>query len=140
MFLGSVVDLPIRSLVRSKEDGIAFNYTDSNYDGVNPNFWRADYILMTNGYNVSIIDSAFMPNAVFAPNFVNNSLIYFKQENAKTFLVYKAKEIGDEYDTVFNQSCCWDGPPVQIYGNGKVIDFFVTKNNGWYHIQAGYQN
>lgn len=123
---------PIHSLVRYKDD-IALDYVDGNYDGVNPSFWKAYYILIIDGDNVSLIESA------FAPNVVNDNLIYFKKDS-KNSLVYNGKEIGSKYDLVFNQFCCWDGPPIQIHGNGKIIDFFATRNGGWYHIQAGYQN
>lgn len=130
---------PINSVVKYKNNDIAIEYTDSDYDGVKPNFWRADYILITNGYNVSIVDSAFAPNSVFAPNFVDNKLVYFRRDGKKVHLLFNEKEIS-EYDSVINQYCCWDGPPIQVYGNGKIIDFFAIMNNGWYHIQAGYQN
>ena len=53
------------------------------------------------------------------------------------FLVFNGKEVGAKYDKVFNQHCCWDGPPVQVACNGEIVDFFAIRENGWYHVQAG---
>lgn len=102
-------------------------------------------ILLTN--NMSVIDmvKASKYDAVFAPNEIEGKLIYFaknygevinNQTLVKYYLVFSGNQVG-EYDHVFNQYCCWDGPPIQIIGNGKAIDFFARRGDAWYHVQAG---
>lgn len=126
----------INSLIRIGNE-IAFDYLNSNYDGENPDFWTKESIIMTNwDVAVDIVDTTGY-DAAFAPNDIQGKLVYFAKKDGQEFLVFDGKEIGNKYDRVFRQYCCWDGPPVQIVGNGQIIDFFAVKNDAWYHIQAG---
>ncbi len=128
--------LGINSFTRTGNE-IAFAYLDSNYDGENSNFWTKESIIITRGDTVVDIIDATDYDAAFAPNDIQGKLVYFAQKDGQEFLVFTDKEVGVTYDYVFNQYCCWDGPKIQIIGNGQIIDFFAVKNGGWYHVQAG---
>lgn len=120
------IDDPIES-IEQVGDEIAISYTDSDYDGQSTS-WRKQIVLLTKNYAVVEINDA------FAANEVSGKLIYFSTAGGKTTLVFDGKEVGEKYDKVFNQLCCWDGPPIQIKGNGKIIDFIARKGNDWYHV------
>jgi hypothetical protein len=103
-------------------------------------------ILLTQGNGVIDILGTTEYDAIFAPNEIEGKLTYFAKDYGETknneiktkiYLVYDSKKIV-EYDHVFNQTCCWDGPPIQVIGNDKVVDYFAIKGNSWYHVQAGY--
>jgi hypothetical protein len=118
-------------------DEIAIDYRDSNYDGENPEFWWKESILLTHGKTViDIVDTEAYSKA-FAPNEILGMFAYFAEKDGKVFLVFNGKEIGEGYDRVFNQYECWDGPPIQIAGDGNILDFFAVKNGAWYHVQVG---
>lgn len=128
--------LGINSFMRIGDE-ITFAYLDSNYDGENPGFWVKESIIMTNGdMAVDIVDATDY-DAAFAPNSIQGKLVYFAKKDGKDFLVFNGKEVGDTYDYIFNQYCCWDGPKIQTVDNGQIIDFFAVKNDRWYHVQAG---
>jgi hypothetical protein len=128
--------LGIHSFLRIGNE-IAFAYLDSNYDGKNPNFWAKESIIITNeDTTIDIVDATDYDTA-FAPNGIHGKLVYFAKKDGQEFLVFNGKKVGDTYDYAFNQYCCWDGPKIQIVGNGQLIDFFAVKNGGWYHVQAG---
>jgi hypothetical protein len=113
-------------------DEIAFDYAKSNWGSKLKPFWMTDSILLTRGNAVVLFPEA------FAPNSIRGKLIYFKVKGRAEILVYDGKEAGAKYDEVFNQLCCWHGPPIQIAANGEMIDFFAQKGRDWYHVQAGY--
>lgn len=96
-------------------------------------------ILLTKGDAVVDIVEIARYDAAFAPNEIQGKLVYFASEhlpNGKVFLVFDDEEVSG-YEVVFNQYCCWDGPPIQIFCNGEIVDFFAQKDSGWYHVQAG---
>ena len=98
-----------------------------------------DSILLTRGDTVIDVVETTGYDAAFAPDEIMGKLLYFAgkhRPDEKILLVFDGREVG-EYDAVFNQYCCWDGPPIQIYSNGEIVDFFVQKDGDWYHIQAG---
>ena len=113
-------------------DEIAFDYSKSNWGSGEQHLWVTDSILMTKGKAVVLI-----PNS-FAPYPIHGQLIYFRIRTRKDILVFGGKEVGEEYDEVFDLPCCWAGPPLQIAANGEGIDFFAQKGRDWYHVQAGY--
>ena len=113
-------------------DEIAFDYYKSNWGSNEKSLWMAGSILMTRGNAVALIPDAFGLNAI------QGKLIYFRVKNRKEILVFNGKELGETYDEVFNQLCCWLGPPIEIASNGEMIDFFAQKGSDWYHVQAGY--
>ena len=124
-------------------DEIAIEYLNTASDS---NGKAIESILLTNG-NIVVDLLATTPqyDVVFAPNAIHGKLLYFakkygqvqnNQVPATYFLVFDGKQIA-RYDSVFNQYCCWDGPPIQIHGNGRVVDFFANHDNSWYHVQAG---
>lgn len=118
-------------------DEVAIEYIDIP-DPKSGNFIHS--ILITSQNTVIDLKNTTGYDAVFAPNEVDKRLIFFAKEytpEVKSLLIYDDSVVA-EYDSVFNQKCCWDGPPVQILGNGKIIDFFARKNGVWYHVQAGY--
>lgn len=97
-------------------------------------------ILLTNGDTVIDLLKTTSFHAVFAPNDIRGQLIYFAKvytPEVRTSLIFEGSSV-TEYDSVFNQKCCWDGPSIQIIGNGQIIDFFARRKDGWYHVQAGY--
>lgn len=125
---------PIHSSRRIGDD-IAIDYTHVVTSGQ----IVVDSILLTRGNGVVDIAEATGYDAAFAPNEVLGKLVYFAREHLpdrKVLLIFDGQEVG-KFDAVFNQYCCWDGPPVQIYSNGEIVDFFAQKDGGWYHIQAG---
>jgi len=113
-------------------DEIVFDYSKSNWGSNVKPLWITDAILHTKGNAVALIPDAFAPNAI------QGELIYFKIKNGKAILAFNGKEVGETYSEVFNQLCCWHGPPIQIASNGKIVDFFAQKGRDWYHVQAGY--
>jgi hypothetical protein len=115
-------------------DEIAFEYAKSNWGSNQKPFWMTYSILLTRGSTVVLIPSG------FAPNSIDGKLVYFKIKGRAQILVFDGREVGATYDEVFNQPCCWHGPPIQIAVNEKMIDFFAQKGRDWYHIQAGYLN
>jgi hypothetical protein len=126
--------LPIASS-RKIGDDVLIDYTSV----ATPGRKMVDSILLVKGNAVVDIVKTTSYDAAFAPYEITGKLLYFARKHlpdGKTLLVFDGREI-DEYDTVFNQCCCWDGPPIQIHGNGEIVDFFVQKENGWYHVQAG---
>lgn len=125
---------PIHSSRRIGDD-IAIDYTNV----VTPGQMMVHSILLTRGNGVVDIAEATGYDAAFAPSEVLGKLIYFASEylpDRKVLLIFDGQEVG-EFDAVFNQYCCWDGSPVQVYSNGKIVDFFAQRDDGWYHIQAG---
>jgi len=125
---------PIHSSRRIGDD-IAIDYTHVVTSGQ----MVVDSILLTRGNGVVNIVEATNYDAAFAPNEVLGKLVYFAREylpDGKVLLIFDGQVV-DEFDAVFNQYCCWDGPPIQVYSNGEVVDFFAKKDGGWYHIQAG---
>jgi hypothetical protein len=77
-------------------------------------------------------------DGAFAPNGVDGKLAFFGRRNGKILLVFDGKEVGEKYDKSYDQYCCWDGPPIQVYGDGNIVDFFGEKDGILYHVQAGY--
>jgi hypothetical protein len=73
----------------------------------------------------------------FSPFGVQDNLVYLASRDDKTYLVFDGKEVGNYFDSVFNQCFCWDGPQIQPVSNGEIYDFFARRDNGWYHVQAG---
>jgi hypothetical protein len=108
--------------------GLAISYADSDWPS-GPH--TIQLILLTNEHGVTEIKRAFTPNELLG------KLIYFLDKDGKVVLDFANQEVGSHYDRVFNQRCCWDGPPIQIYSNGQIIDFFAIKEDNWYHVQAG---
>jgi len=104
-------------------DEIVFDYSKSNWGDNDQALWVTSSILMTNGKTVVPFADA------FAPNVVNGKLIYFRMLTKKDILIFDGQPVGETYNDVFNLSCCW---------HGKIIDFFAQKDDGWYHVQAGY--
>jgi hypothetical protein len=113
-------------------DEIVFDYSKSNWGDGDQALWVTASILETKGKIVVLIPDAFAPNAV------DGKLIYFKMKSKKEVLVFDGNEVGETYNDVFNLACCWHGPPLEIASDGKIIDFFAQKDDGWYHVQAGY--
>lgn len=111
---------------------LAFDYAKSNWGNKDEALWMTTSILLTNEKNVTLIPDAFAPNAV------EGRLIYFREKLKKYVLVFDGQEVGERYDDVFNLLCCWHGPAINIASDGKIIDFFARKMDGWYHVQAGY--
>lgn len=125
---------PIHSSRRIGDD-IAIDYTNVVTSGQ----MVVHSILLTRGSSVVDIAETTGYDAAFAPSEVFGKLVYFASEylpDRKVLLVFDGREVG-EFDAVFNQYCCWDGPPVQVYSNGEIVDFLAQKDGGWYHIQAG---
>ena len=125
---------PIHSSRRIGDD-IVIDYTNV----VTPGQMVVRSILLTRGNSAVDIVETTGYDAAFAPSEVFGKLVYFASEylpDRKVLLVFDGRVVG-EFDAVFNQYCCWDGPPVQIYSNGEIVDFFAQKDGGWYHIQAG---
>jgi len=122
------------AILSSKQigDEIAFDYSKSNWGSAGETLWVATAILLTKGKTIVLFPDA------FAPNVVDGKLIYFRMKSQKEVLVFDGKEVGATYNDVFNLSCCWHGPPLNIASDGKIVDFFAQKDNGWYHVQAGY--
>jgi hypothetical protein len=119
--------------IKQVGDEIAISYTDSDYDGQSIS-WGKDLILLTNKDTASIVEGAIAADEVLG------KLIFFSNKEKSIALVFDGKDVGNKYDSVFNRSCCWDGPPIQIKGNGEIIDFIARKGNDWYHVQAGNLN
>lgn len=113
-------------------DELAFEYTKSNAGSGEANTWVAHAILLTRGNSVLLL-----PNA-FAPNPIGDKLMYFRVKTRQEIIVFDGKEVGQPYDAVFNQPCCWGGPPIQMAADGQVVDFFAQRGRDWYHVQAGY--
>ena len=113
-------------------DEIVFDYSKSNWGDNNQTLWVTSSILMTKGKTVVLFPDAFAPNAV------DGKLIYFRMISKKEILIFDGQPVGETYNDVFNLLCCWHGPPLEIASDGKIIDFFAQKDNGWYHVQAGY--
>lgn len=111
---------------------LVFDYAKSNWGSNEKRMWVTDLILLTSEKTVQLIPDA------FGPNIVNSKLIYFKVKLEKDIIVFDGSEVGDTYDYIFNMECCWHGPPLNLAADGKIIDFFAQKDNGWYHVQAGY--
>lgn len=115
------------------EGELVFDYSKSNWGKKNEALWIATSILITNEKTVRLIPDG------FAPNVIDGKLIYFRtKDNKKITLIYDGQEVGEPYNDVFNLLCCWHGPQINIVSDGKIIDFFAQKSNGWYHVQAGY--
>ncbi len=97
-------------------------------------------ILLTQDNSAVDVLQATKYDAVFYPCELEGKLAYFahiSQSQNKDILIFDGQEVGYAYDEIFNQYCCWDGPPIQIASNGEVVDFFAERDNGWYHVQAG---
>lgn len=122
------------AILSSKQLGseLVFDYSKSNWGSGEKDLWVAASILLTREKTVVLIPDAFAPNAV------GGKLIYFKVKSEKEILVFDGNEVGDAYTYVFNLMCCWHGPSLEIASDGKIIDFFAQKADGWYHVQAGY--
>jgi len=113
-------------------DEIVFDYSKSNWGDDRQALWVTASILMTKGKTVALIPDAFAPNAI------DGKLIYFRMMSKREILVFDGQVVGEFYNDVFNLLCCWHGPPLEIASDGKIIDFFAQKDDGWYHVQAGY--
>ena len=113
-------------------DEIAFDYLKSNWGNADGPLWITASILVTQEKTITLIPDAFAPNAI------DGKLIYFKMKSKQEVLFFDGKEVGETYNDVFNLRCCWHGPSLAIAANEKMIDFFAEKNDGWYHVQAGY--
>src|SRR5262249_5133941 len=122
------------AILTSKQigDELVFDYSKSNWGSSDKALWVTASILETQQKTVLLIPEA------FAPNVIDGKLIYFKMKSKNEVLVFDGKEVGETYNDVFNLSCCWHGPPLEIAADGKIIDFFAQKDDGWYHVQAGY--
>lgn len=122
------------AILSSKQLGneIVFDYSKSNWGNKDQPLWITDSILLTQEKTVVLIPDA------FAPNIVKEQLIYFKMKPKKDVLVFNGQEVGDSYNYIFNLTCCWHGPQLNIANDGKIVDFFAQKDDGWYHVQAGY--
>ena len=115
-------------------DGIAFDYIDA----IPERFM--DSILFVSDDRVTDVVATMDYDAAYAPCEVQGKLAYFAKiysPEAKTFLIIDGREVGKRYDSVFNQCCCWDGPPIRVACNGQIVDFFAVKEGEWYHVQAG---
>ncbi len=113
-------------------DEIVFDYSKSNWGDNDQALWIASSILMTNGKTVVLFPDG------FAPNVVDGKLVYFRTISQKReILIFDGQAVGEAYNDVFNLLCCWHGPALEITGDGKIIDFFAQKDDGWYHVQAG---
>lgn len=124
------------AILSSKQLGgeLIFDYSKSNWGSKNQPLWITASILRTQDKNVVLIPDA------FAPNIVNDKLIYFRiLSDKKDVLALDGNQVGDHYNYIFNLMwCCWHGPQLGIANDGKIIDFFAQKDDGWYHVQAGY--
>ena len=122
------------AILSSKQLGgeLVFDYSKSNWGNKGEPLWVTTSILLTQEKTVMLIPEA------FAPNIVNGKLIYFRIKTDKDTLVFDGNEVGDNYNYIFNLMCCWHGPQLDIASDGKIIDFFAQKDDGWYHVQAGY--
>jgi hypothetical protein len=122
------------AILSSKQFGseLVFDYSKSNWGNPDQPLWVTASILLTHGKTALLIPDA------FAPNVVGNKLVYFRVKSKKDILVFDGNEVGQSYNYVFNLMCCWHGPLLEIASDGKIIDFFAQKNDGWYHVQAGY--
>jgi len=114
-------------------DEIALDYSKSNWNtGDGGRLWITPSILLSQGNTVKLIADAFAPQAI------RGNLIYFRLYKTKAYVDFGGQVYGDGYDEVFNQLCCWHGPPLEITNNGEFIDFFGQRGSDWYHVQAGY--
>lgn len=95
-----------------------------------------DTILLTQGDSAIDFVKDEEYTAAFAPNEFQDGLTFFGKKYRELFLVHNGRGIELEYDDVFNQYCCWDGPPIQISCNGEIIDFFAWRDDSWYHVQV----
>lgn len=123
------------AILTSKPIGgeLVFDYSKSNWGKKNEALWISTSILLTSEKTVTLIPDG------FAPNVIDGKLIYFRTKDQKKItLIYDGQEVGEPYNDVFNLLCCWHGPQINIASDGKIIDFFAQKSNGWYHVQAGY--
>jgi hypothetical protein len=125
---------PAFAILSSRKMGneIVFDYSKSNWGSNQKPLWMTPSILLTKGNAVVLISDA------FAPNILDGNLLYFRRKTKSAILVFNGKEVGASYSEVFNQLCCWGGPPIEIASNGQIIDFFAQKGRDWYHVQAGY--
>lgn len=95
-------------------------------------------ILLTEGNEAIDILKTTDFDSVSLPSELNGELSYFAtKDSSGLFLVVGGKRVGEDYKSILNPCCCWDGPPMKLASNGEVIDFFAEKDDGWYHIQAG---
>ncbi len=123
------------AILSSKQlgDALVLEYAKSNWGNTEERLWVTTSILITREKDVLLLPDA------FAPNIVNDQLIYFRVKTGKSVLVFSGKDVGDSYNYIFNLTwCCWHGPTLEIANDGKILDFFAQKDNGWYHVQAGY--
>ena len=123
------------AILSSKQlgDALVLEYAKSNWGNTDERLWVTTSILITQEKNVRLIPEA------FAPNIINDQLIYFRVKTGKDILVFDGKDVGDSYNYIFNLTwCCWHGPSLEIANDGKIVDFFAQKDDGWYHVQAGY--
>ncbi len=116
-------------------DQVAIEYLDIRSEGP-----MTHSILLTQDTGVADVLRETGYDEAFAPNEIRGRLAYFAHNPSadRMVLVFNGQEVGPGYIDVFNQYCCWDGPDVQVHGNGEIIDFFAYREEGWYHVQAGY--
>ena len=112
-------------------DEIAFDYSKSNWGSATAGLWKIDSILITQGKTIVLIPEA------FGPYEIDGKLAYFRVKLKKETLVFDGREVSPAYDYIFNLSCCWHGPSIEIVSNGKLLDFFAQRGGAWYHVQAG---
>ncbi|MGC1375486.1 MAG: hypothetical protein WA821_04650 [Anaerolineales bacterium] len=122
------------AVISSKQigDEIVLEYSKSNWGSTDQALWVTTSILLTKEKTVVLFPDAFAPNAV------DGKLIYFRMISKKEILIFGGQPVGETYNAVFNLLCCWRGPLLEIASDGKIVDFFAQKDNGWYHVQAGY--
>lgn len=129
---------------RQVGDEIAVEYQDAVFDQEGRLVRWVESVLLTQGNTALDIVQATGHDRAFAPCGIDGELVYVavihgpEQGRADHFLVFQDRKVAGPYDNVFNQYCCWDGPPIQVHCDGKMVDFFVEKDGGWYHVQAGH--
>ena len=72
------------------------------------------------------------------PNEIRGNLIYFHRKHNRENLVLGGSELPETYDYVMSWPCCGGGYYIQVNSDGQIIDFFASKGDAWYHVQAGY--
>jgi hypothetical protein len=95
-------------------------------------------ILLTQGNTAIDLLGTTSYKAISLPSELQGQLVYFARSGSSdTFLVVEGEKVGDEYKSILNPCCCWDGPPMRVLNNREVVDFYAEKEDGWYHVQAG---
>ena len=125
------LDFPVESIKRIGDE-IVISYVDSNYGEDTDQFWRKNIIIITKGNKIERFEN------VHTPNEIRDNFIYFRQKNNEEALVLDGNELPETYDYVMSWPCCGGGYSIQVNSDGQIIDFFASKGNDWYHVQAGY--